>query len=119
MVSAQSKFTETRYYIKKSAGVGKAALQLRDACRVYHYGAFEPPQALEDSAMLYAFGLAHSESIPKDSVSSSTRKTFAIFRAIKITSDRPPLQQMTKATSARFAPIASPVVMYLTSPSSS
>jgi len=32
MVSAQSQFTETRYYIKKSAGVGKAALQLRNAC---------------------------------------------------------------------------------------
>merc|ERR1719214_563830 len=65
-----------------------------------------------------AVGLAHSASHPISSISESIRKTPAFIRIPNTTEHNPPLQTITKATSARFAPRASPVVMYLVSPSS-
>merc|ERR1719214_222449 len=65
-----------------------------------------------------AVGLAHSASHPISSAASSTRKSFAAFKAPNTTEQSPPLQAITKATSTRFTAIASPVVMYLVSPSS-
>merc|ERR1719446_1379717 len=99
--------------------VGQSDLQEKSCSQLWHCMETITEAQTTFSAigavMLYAFGLAHSVSIPEISVSSSTLKSFATFKAPKMTRERPPLQTMTKATSARFAPIASPVVMYFVS----